>query len=66
MPAEDISITDVQATSSPEGVQQLLARLGYDTSQPVDQTAASLGVARPAPPSKKPLGVGTRLMAPTH
>jgi hypothetical protein len=35
----------VQAASDRAGIQQLLASLGYDTSEPSEQTAASLGVA---------------------
>lgn len=45
MIAEHLAADDIQAASSFEGVQQLLARLGYDVSEPVTQTAASLGVA---------------------
>jgi len=40
-----INATAVQAASDRAGVRQLLAALGYDTSQPSEQTAASLGVA---------------------
>ena len=40
-----INVATVQAASDRAGVQQLLAALGYDTSEPSEQTAASLGVA---------------------
>jgi hypothetical protein len=40
-----INVATVQAASDRAGVQQLLAALGYDTSEPSQQTAASLGVA---------------------
>ena len=40
-----ISVATVQAASDRAGVQKLLASLGYDTSGPVEQTAAGLGVA---------------------
>ena len=41
----EITAGDVQAASSLDGLRQLLAHLGYDVSDRVDQTAASLGVA---------------------
>lgn len=41
----EIVAADIQSVSSLEAVQLLLARLGYDVSDPVEQTAASLGVA---------------------
>ncbi len=40
-----IKAATVQAASDRAGIQQLLAALGYDTSEPTEQTAASLGVA---------------------
>jgi hypothetical protein len=40
-----ITVATVQAASDRAGVQQLLAALGYDTSELSEQTAASLGVA---------------------
>ena len=40
-----ISVATVQAASDRAGLQQLLATLGYDTSELTEQTAASLGVA---------------------
>ena len=42
---ERINVATVQAASDRAGVQQLLASLGYDTSELSEQTAASLGVA---------------------
>lgn len=45
MPNGDMTTGDVQTASSPGGLQQFLARLGYNVSDPVDQTAASLGIA---------------------
>lgn len=42
----EIVAADIQSVSSLEAVQLLLARLGYDVSDPVEQTAVSLGVRR--------------------
>jgi hypothetical protein len=44
----ELTTAHVQAASSREGIRQLLAQLGYDTSEPVQQTAAALGVAERA------------------
>lgn len=41
----EITPSDVRAASSLDGSRQLLASLGYDVSDPIDQTAASLGIA---------------------
>lgn len=41
----EITTSDMQAASSLEGLRQLVARLGYDASDPIDQTGASLGIA---------------------
>lgn len=41
----ELTVQDVQAASSLEGVRDLLARLDYDVSEPVHQTGASLGIA---------------------
>ena len=40
-----MDVAAVQAAGDRAGLQQLLAVLGYDTVEPVEQTAASLGVA---------------------
>ncbi len=40
-----IDAGDVQAASDRTGIQRLLGILGYDTSEAIEQTAASLGVA---------------------
>jgi hypothetical protein len=40
-----ITAADIQAVSDGAGVVQFLAKLGYDVSEPADQTAAGLGVA---------------------
>jgi hypothetical protein len=40
-----ITAADIQAVSDGAGVSQLLAKLGYDVSDPAEQTAAGLGVA---------------------
>jgi hypothetical protein len=44
----EITKAHVQAATSREGIQQLLAHLGYDTSEPLQQTPAGLGVAERA------------------
>jgi hypothetical protein len=41
----NLALADIQAASSLPGIQQFLGRLGYDVSEPVEQTAASLGFA---------------------
>src|SRR5713226_9509103 len=41
----DCSVSDIQAASSRQGIQQLLAKLGYDVSEPLQQTPAALGIA---------------------
>ncbi len=46
----DLSVADVQAASSRGGLQQLLARLGYDSRTPVEQTAVGLGFAERVQP----------------
>ena len=45
MPNGEITAADVQALSGPEELRRFLGTLGYDVSDPVEQTAASLGVA---------------------
>src|SRR4051812_24059504 len=45
-----VTAADIQAASDPEGVARLLARLGYDVSEPAEQTAVGLGVAERAQP----------------
>jgi hypothetical protein len=44
----DLTTAHVQAASSREGLQQLLGQLGYDRSEPVQQTPAGLGLAERA------------------
>lgn len=41
----ELSRAHIQAISSADGVEQFLARIGYDVSNPADQTAAGLGIA---------------------
>jgi hypothetical protein len=40
----EIQVGDIQGASSVAGVTDLLARLGYDVSEPLEQTAAALGL----------------------
>ena len=45
MPNGEITASDVQSLSGPDELRRFLGTLGYDVSDPVEQTAASLGVA---------------------
>ncbi len=45
MPNGETTAADVQSLSGPEELRRFLGILGYDVSDPVEQTAASLGVA---------------------
>jgi hypothetical protein len=44
----ELTAAHVQAASSREGIQKFLGQLGYDISEPVEQTPAGLGVAERA------------------
>lgn len=48
MPEREIKAADVQWLSRPEELRRLFGTLGYDVSDPVEQTVASLGVSEHA------------------
>ncbi len=45
MPNGEITAADVQSLSGPDELRRFLGTLGYDVSDPVEQTAASLSIA---------------------